>query len=656
MNCTFDLTTLPWQLSGWQPHVWRTNTSLELGQGLAPDIPPVPARVPGSVQQALRDADLLPDWNVGLNSRQCEWVEHRHWLFTTELPAEWTAEAGRKVLYCEGLDYQGFVLVNGEDIGRFCGTFMPHTFDLTPHLVEGPNRLTIAFTDNPYALGQVGYTSQIQQWKARFNYGWDWTPRLVQIGIWDALRLEVQREDQIETLSLYTEFDARAGLGAVSLTAGLHVGNDRQVEIMLAGDDGIVTSTRYPAQADMRVTLDALPVLPWHPNGNGSQQLYTVSMRLLDQYGQVLDEETRRVGFRQIIWKACAGAPEGAEPWICQINGSDTFLQGVNWTPIRPNFADVTEPDYRLRLERYRDMGCNLLRVWGGAMLEKACFYDLCDELGLMVWQEFPLSSSGPENWPPETPQAIDDLADIAGSYIARRQHHPSLVIWCGGNELQGSLDGSKAGCGKPIDNSHPMMVRLGKDVGRLDPTRRFLPASASGPRFTAEAEDFGKGLHHDVHGPWGMHGALAAWQAYWDGDDALFRSETGFPGCSPADLIRHFGSEFILPADTSNPWYMHTGGWWIQWQDYLDDDGDPTDLDAYVAWSQHRQATALAYAANACKQRFPACGGILIWMGHDCYPCPVNTALFDYDGNPKPAALALGEVFRAMEIPILFS
>ena len=150
-------------------------------------------------------------------------------------------------------------------------------------------------------------------------------------------------------------------------------------------------------------------------------------------------------------------------------------------------------------------------------MLEKECFYTLCDELGILVWQEFPLSSSGPENWPPEDPRAIAEMRDITAGYIARRQHHPALLLWCGGNELQGGLDGSKKGCGKPVDYTHPMIGMMREKVQRLDPTRRFLPTSSSGPRFTAEEENFGKGLHHDVHGPWNAAGSLEQAFAYWD-------------------------------------------------------------------------------------------------------------------------------------------
>ena len=112
------------------------------------------------------------------------------------------------------------------------------------------------------------------------------------------------------------------------------------------------------------------------------------------------------------------------------------FLQGVNWVPPRITYGSVTREQYAERLALYADMGCNILRVWGGSVPEKKEFYDLCDELGLMVWQEFPLSSSGADNYPPEDPQVLADLTAIAASYIWRRGGHVSHLIWCGGNEL----------------------------------------------------------------------------------------------------------------------------------------------------------------------------------------------------------------------------
>ncbi len=649
MRTTHDLSSLDWQLSGWHPLFWKSGVSMETGFNLGADVPAVPAQVPGSVQGALHAAGVLPDWNVGLDSRFSEWVENRHWVYTAVMPAAWTADGGQALLRCAGLDYQGLLYVNGKPAGAFKGTHTPHTFDITPHLGAGDTRITIIFTDNPHYLGQLGYTSQMTEWKTRFYYVWDWTPRIVQIGIWDAVTLEVRAGDAIDGVALYSEYDAVAGSGTLNVTADLRLAAAQWVEITLEDDGEAIASSTFPATADFRARVEGLGVRPWQPNGNGAQPLYHVRVRLLDVDGETLDEADRPTGFREIVWKACANAPAGAEPWICCVNGVDTFLQGANWVPILPNFADVTEGDYLRLLQVYHDAGFNLLRVWGGAVLEKECFYNLCDAFGILVWQEFPLSSSGMDNWPPEEPRAVDEMAEIAKTYVARRQHHPSLLLWCGGNELQGTQDGGKQGCGKPIDVTHPMMASIAAMLREADPTRRFLPTSSTGPRFTAEASEFGQGLHHDVHGPWGMAGPLANWEAYWAQDDALFRSETGMPSCSPTAMIEQYrGTMPALPANRSNQLWMHSGSWWIQWDDYLADGGDPESLDGYVTWSQQRQAVALAHATRVSKARFPGIGGIIFWMGHDLYPVPSNNSIIDFHGNPKPAVAAIAEVFHA--------
>ena len=628
------------------PEAWRLEMSMELGLTIRADVPAVPAKVPGSVQAALRDVGILPDWRIGLNTRMCEWAEHRHWIYETVLPSEWCDKPGRKILRADGLDYQGHIILQGKIVGDFKGSFVPHRFDLTGALQPGANKLQIVFTDVPQFLG--GFTSKITTWKERFNYGWDWTPRLVQIGIWDTLLFDVDEGDKIEDWSAYTTYDLESGTGQVHLRTTLRQHATTKVELALTNDrKEVIHRQELAAGTTIESSTPPVPLSAWNVRGQGDQTLYSLTLRLLDASGQMLDEQTKRVGFRQITWKQCEGAPAGAEPWICCVNGNDTFLRGFNWVPLLPNFADATEEQYRAMLAAYHDIGTNVLRVWGGAVLEKEFFYNLCDELGILIWQEFPLCSSGFDNWPPEEPEAIGGMDEIVRSYITRRQHHASLLLWCGGNELQGSLDGGKTGAGKPVDVSHPMIAAMAQAVSEIDPTRRFLPTSASGPRFLADEKDFGKGLHHDVHGPWNHSGDLESWKRYWDNDDSLFRSETGMPSASPADLLTEFGQSQAMPASAENLWWNHVSSCWIQWEEYLAQGGSTTSLDEFVQWSQQRQTTFLAAAAEATQRRFPRVGGFIGWMGHDCFPCPTNTSVIDCKARPKPAALALRKLWR---------
>jgi beta-mannosidase len=221
--------------------------------------------------------------------------------------------------------------------------------------------------------------------------------------------------------------------------------------------------------------------------------------------------------------------------------------------------------------------------------------------------------------------------------------------MWCGGNELQ-HAPGRKAGIGIPLDNSHPCMAALKAVVLREDPETRFVPTSASGPSFCADEKDFGKGLHHDVHGPWNVTETLDDWRRYWKNDDSLFRSECGTPSASALDILKtHSGGMPLWPPINDNIYWQHTSSWWLQHERFKDDVkglSDAQAIEKYVSLSRDLQAQALGIAAQACKDRFPRCGGILIWMGHDCYPCPANTAVIEFGARPKPAYHALKEVY----------
>ena len=651
MSTTLDCAQLTWTATGLLANGWQLATSNELSIPLKPDTPAVPFAIPGSLQGALRRAGVLPDWTIGLSSRAGEWVEHRDWLLSTTLPAEWSSRAGRTVLVGDGLDGFGEVWVDRQFIGAFRNSFIPHEFDLTTALAAaGPHQLHIVFGAQPRALGQVGQTSQIVEWKPRFNYVWDWTPRLVQVGIYDGLCLEHRAGGRLGRVRCRTTCDHEADTGAVLATVDVPAAaSGQRVRVELAYHGQPIARVEAPATAGEHHLPVSSPAR-WWPNGYGAQPLYDLTITLIAADGGVLDQQQRRVGFKEITWEPCEGAPVDALPWICVVNGRRIFLQGANWVPLLPNFADVTAQQYRANIATYQRLGCTVLRVWGGAILGSEIFYDACDAAGILVWQEFPLSSSGPDNTPPSTESAISSVVRIATSYIERRQHHASLLLWCGGNELQsGPGIHRPPGCGRPWGEEHPLLAALGRVVASLDAGRRYIPSSSSGPRFMADAAEYGQGLHHDVHGPWDSTGTPAEWSDYWRRDDALLRSETGVTGAGPVHLIERYAGALAMPPDHTNPLYLHSCSWWLQGDKWIAAGGRADDLAGFIAWSQQRQADLLAVAINACQQRFPRCGGFIVWMGHDCFPCPINTSVIDAEGVPKPAGEKMGELFKAM-------
>ncbi len=650
-----DLTQVKWALSGWRRNAWSIGFSLETNWRLSPDIGPVPAKLPGSVQRNLLLAGLLEDWNLGLNSRKAEWIEHYHWEFSAEIEC---AEEFLNVpisLQAETLDHSGWILVNGRTIATFSGAMRVHCIPLENGAFRsGKNRISLIFDCPPTVDGQIGWTSRTSVFKPRYNYSWDWCPRFVPIGVSGHLQIVFGEKISTSSLVLSAEWDHAERLGSLRYQAtfpSLSGEGDFEATLEVSGAEGCFGAvSKILESGSIDFSIRNLKVAPWWPNGSGSQSLYTVRVRVGKKGEAPVWEDSRRVGFRSISWKACKDAPEGALPWICTINGREVFLQGVNWTPARLDYLSVEmEELYRL-LEAYQEMGCNVLRVWGGGVLEKSAFYDKCDELGLLIWQDFPLSSSGLDNWPPEAESVLEELGTISRTLVRRLRHHACILMWCGGNELQGGLDGSKMGAGKPVGEDQPCIKMLSEIVKSEDPSRRFIPTSPTGPRFTAAREDFGKGLHHEVHGPWGEDGfnSRKEWEDYWSADDSLFRSEVSGVGPASVEMIMKYGGGEATWPPTSRLW-THSSVWWLRphlLAPYLNESDPAKALEKYVDETQANHASTIEFAARSCRERFPRCGGILIWMGHDSFPCPLNTSIIDFDGNRKPAYHALKQIF----------
>jgi len=644
-----DLGKLDWIVSSFVPNLEKVEKFTDIRTKMDAEIILIPAIVPGSVQMALLKAGVIQDWNVGLNARDMEWVENRDWVYQTSLPDAWVGSGKKLLLNCEGLDYSGEIMLNGRRVGQFSCTFTPYAVDLAPLLQPTGNLLQIRFAPPPRYQGQYGNTSLDKAWKPRFYYWWDWTSRMVQTGIWDKISLEVIQANRIASLRCTTTVDNDLrhgglelhaltdgpGKARISLSRNGHLLRTEEVDVANLSKDGI--------------RWENIPVELWWPNGMGEQPLYEVVCELLDDQGKIVDRKARRVGFKHVEWRLTPGAPKDAEPYLCVVNGKEFFLFGIDWAPIRPNFADLVEEDYRSRLSVYRDCQMNIIRVWGGGFIEKQWMYDLCDEMGLLVWQEFPLSSSGLDNYPPDDPESVSQLAAIAESYIERLQHHASLLLWCGGNEIADDKVGAVSPHPALTIKNHPVIVRFREIIQRKDPGRKFLVTSPYGPTGYYEIADAGKGVYWDAHGPWDFDGPVDGdWKKLWESSDAMIHSEMGAPAASSVALIRKYkGDCKEVPGTHDNPLWNRQP-WWIDWPKFvLEKKREPADLEEFVAWSQQRQSEALVLAARLLRAKFPACAGLIIWMGHDSFPCTAAPSLMEFDGTPRPALLALGKLMK---------
>ena len=250
----WDLGQLKWQVSGFVPYLWGIDHYTDIREAPDAEIGPIDAPVPGSVQKALLHAGIVKDWNVALNAREMEWVENRDWVYQTEIPDEWISHGSQLRLCCSGLDYAGKILLNGQPVMDFKGSFTPYAVDLKPYLKPSGNLLQIWFQQSPRWLGQFGYTSQMTECKPRFNYYWDWVQRVVQIGIWDSITLEAVMGGEIGEIRCHSDASLESGTGSLQLSAAAEDGRFFQVALK----DGDRTVQEETHRRERRLSSDCM--------------------------------------------------------------------------------------------------------------------------------------------------------------------------------------------------------------------------------------------------------------------------------------------------------------------------------------------------------------------------------------------------------------
>jgi hypothetical protein len=314
------------------------------------------------------------------------------------------------------------------------------------------------------------------------------------------------------------------------------------------------------------------------------------------------------------------------------VDGEPQPIRGWNWCPVDPLYGVPRPEKVRQLLELAAAAHVNLLRVWGGGLLESDEFYEHCDRLGIGVWQEFSQSSSGMESVPSADPAFREHLLADARAEVVRLRRHPSLAIWGGGNELAARAEGRDD---VPLDDSDPVLGALHEVVRELDPERAWLPTSPSGPRFLHRADLDSTGAR-DVHGPW-EHQGLRAHYALYDAGGALLHSEFGVEGMANRALLdRLVPADEQWPADRSNPVYEHLGSWWNNAplvQECFG--GRIADVETMRRASQWLQYDGLRYAVEAIIRRG---AGTIPWQFNESYPNAWCTAAVGWDGEPKPA------------------
>ncbi|GHH75943.1 beta-mannosidase [Streptomyces sulfonofaciens] len=648
-----------WQVRGCLGDTWRWLC----GPGRPAGEPGwLPARVPGTVLDDLHRAGQVPDPCRGTNSLAAEWVPQRTWLYRRQLTTPAPAPGQRAVLRFEGVDHEATVLVDGAEVARHTGMFVPFEVDVTDVLADGGSHLlAVAVHPAPPGEPQVGRTDRVRVHKSRMTYGWDFCPRMVHQGIWKPVTLELAGPLRLvaATVGALPDEDGATGRVRVEATVTAAAPGTLRAEVRSPGGGRVIaTGEADIAAGATAAALDLTVHRPrlWWPRGHGDQPLYTVEVALADAAGRRAGARRYETGFRRVALVRNPGGPEGALPYTLSVGGRRLYAKGWNWVPMDARHG-VPRPALLAHLLRLAaDAGVNLLRVWGGGLIESEDFYRTCDRLGLLVWQEFALSSSGIDSVPAADPEYVALLSREARAIVPALRHHPSLAVWGPGNELHDTA------AARPLAESDAPVIRaLASAVAELDPDRCWLPGSPSGPAFLNRADLVAAApdAQHDVHGPW-EHQGHGAQQRLYDTATCLLHSEFGVEGMANARTWE----AVVPPADRrptgrDNQVLEHLGAWWNNTalvSAAFGGRADPMDPDAVRRASQQLQYDGLRYAVEANLRRAPRSSGTLPWQFDEPFPNAWCTSAVDHRGDPKPAYHGVRRAYRPCHVCARFA
>ncbi|GIJ00126.1 beta-mannosidase [Sediminihabitans luteus] len=646
----------------------------------------VPATVPGTVHTDLHAAGLIPDPYLDDNERLLAWIGSCDWEYRTTF--DWSACGhDHHDLVLEGLDTVATVLLNGAVVARTANQHRSYRVPVAGRLVDGTNELVVRFASPVrYADAQslaLGYRPQVNHHpfnamrKSACNFGWDWGIDAATVGIWRPVSLHswsTARIAGVRPLASVTLSDDAAGPGSPATSAPgrveVHVEVERAepastvgtaaeplvVDVSLVGPAGsgpgsrTASATLAPDESSVVVVVDVPDAALWWPRGYGDQPLSDVTVGLraaatssdtgTDSHagtdaatGASLATWAGRVGFRQVALEI--EPDEHGTSFRFVVNGRPVFVKGANWIPDDVFPHRVTRERYAARIAQAEQAGINLLRVWGGGIYEDDDFYDLCDERGLMTWQDFLFACAA---YAEEEPLASEVEAE-AREHVARLAAHPCLVLWNGNNEnlwghqdwgWEARLDGRTWGLGYYTE-------LLPGIVAELDPDRPYTPGSPWSGTFDRHPND-------------PDHGSVHLWEQWNRRDWPTYR-----------EVVPRFCAEFgwqappawttLTRAVSDDPLTPESPGMQVhqkaaQGNDKLTDGlvphlRLPQDMPGWHWAMQLNQAVAVQAAVEHLRSWSPRCAGSIMWQLNDCWPV-VSWSAVDGDGRAKPLLHAL--------------
>jgi beta-mannosidase len=603
----------------------------------------LPATVPGNVRSDLLAVGRIKDPFYSARNDESQWVDGLDWWYARPLEVD-LGSGERAFLRFEGIDYVSAVYLDGRQLGRHEGMFSHQIYEITDLVGPGRSELAVRIWGSETlprrrlswcerlwsplgaALqgGHEAFPHRSATLKCQMSFGWDFAPRLRTMGLWDDVArittgsvfvsdvfVRAHPEDGEARVTLRASIDSDA---ARNVTAVVRVCPRSPKRVETQQWEFELALRKGQQAPELRFTM--LDPRLWQPWDRGEPCLYDLELRFVQEQ-QILDSVSTIFGVRSVETAPNPETPRRSEQWTLVINGSSEFIRGANWVPLDALPGRLRTSDYEKVVFMAREAGINLLRVWGGGLREKRAFYDLCDEQGMMVWQEFPLACLLAGHLPRST--SFRNLLRQEGAAIVRQlQNHPSLVLWCGGNEIS-------------YRRNRSLLDLLQSQVEAEDGTRPFRKTSP------------GRGDSHN----WLVWHGKAPLREYLK-DTCPFVSEFGLQSIPDvSSLSRFLRRDELFPPQQA--WRYHCAQL-EKLQRYVRP-LSPQTLEELVDASQKLQALGLQLAIEHYRRRKYRTSGCLIWQLDDPWPA-ISWSLIDYYRQPKLAFKRLKSLYN----PVLVS
>jgi len=581
---------------------------------------PFPGRVPGDILSDLLANGMIEDPYRGRNSDKCKWVNNYDWLYRARFEGR-CPPGERRFLRFMGVDYESWFRLGGRVIGSHEGMFSRAVFEITA-LLEDLNELEVLLVGQADSIEEklsfgnpVTRTERvrIKKLKAQYSYGWDFAPALKGAGIWDDAFLHATSGPiAIDDLWIAPDVNGLVNI-VIYLTSRASGSGAIRWRLEPAEENGPAiegeVETEYvtgPQRFPITVLVEK-PAL-WNPWEMGAPYLYKFSAEAVGD-GDVSDSISDTFGFRSIGYEANPGAPSGCDPWTVVVNGRRMFMRGINWVPLDSLLGRITAERYESALRSIREMGANVIRVWGGGLREKRAFYDLCDKIGLLVWQEFPLACAFFNHYP-RSQRFRKTLFNEVGDIIRQLRNHPCVMLWSSGNEVH-------------LRRNRAVLDIIHRQVESLDGTRRFHPISPS---------------RGDAHN-WVVWHGKGNLEDYLEEKSPVI-SEFGLQAVPNRETVEWmFGPEGAWPPDKKT--WTHHNIQFDKMNKYASRAPQDGSLSSYIEATQRMQAHVLKTAVERWRRLKFRHSGVGIWQFNEPWPC-ICWSVVDYFGRPKQAYAAL--------------